>query len=738
MRTDPLEGLINDVDDLDIEPPPAYIAALPQPTVSAGAVSPAPDAGSPPATSPPLLPAQTSPTLASPALSVSPTSPATSLISTLIPGTGTFAGISTLFNSHPELPRPFELVIDRPVPVPSVRLDDPADIVYRCPGLDNARPYPLSWYHLRGGNDDFLMCSKCHQDFVADTPYASDFVELKEHRDGMCSYAIPKAAYKLLPEAKRTRDGTALKAWAKDREEKRQCVPGDTFTPTDSIQWFAPKNNAINNVVICGECMDDIVSVTPFMDKFDAREMSGNVSWHCDGVHESLRNNLLRAGTIGPAAWDDFCTNMNRLQTQPFCDGKVVESTSRKWYTTSRPIHGFVCCERCYLDMVKASPFASDFVPYDQPPARDSLWGCDFSSPRMRYAFEVAIDHGSFDIWWMAMDAVVRKMLDRDERPDFVMDMWGLANVQTFTSWGEGCNSDFSLCGECYPAFVTPLRLEKFFRPRARGTGHRCSFCDGPSSAVRFPIYLMKLAQALDWGVWTPFYEVAFWLGYAPPCPRRNLVDPPGRRWWGWRPNLQICEECYWTFARDTWAEDHFDYKGVVTGDQKNICTLYSPLMRDKYRDACERQDVSELLAFGEERGHALGGGAYGLGAGPFGTVGSQIGGMGPGPMSPSLMGPVSPAVSNGYTYGTWGSGTGMPSVAAKVIYYEQEWERFDPSNMVSNNKANYASDLDLDLDLGLGLVPPDQSREYVYILVGVVSGLGSAFAYAALLYRGE
>ncbi|BEI94253.1 uncharacterized protein CcaverHIS019_0607120 [Cutaneotrichosporon cavernicola] len=57
---------------------------------------------------------------------------------------------------------------------------------------------------------------------------------------------------------------------------------------------------------------------------------------------------------------------------------------------------------------------------------------------------------------------------------------------------------------------------------------------------------------------------------------------------------------------------------------------------------------------------------------------------------------------------------------------------------MVSNNKANYASDLDLDLDLGLGLVPPDQSREYVYILVGVVSGLGSAFAYAALLYRGE
>ncbi|GMK57941.1 hypothetical protein CspeluHIS016_0407750 [Cutaneotrichosporon spelunceum] len=598
-----------------------------------------------------------------------------------------------MFNTLPEPALPFELTIDRPVPIPTVRLDDPADIIYRCPGLNNVRPYPLTWYHLSGGNDDFLLCSKCHQDFVADTPYANEFVELKGQRDGMCSYAIPKAAYMLLPEAKRTRDGTALKLWVKDREVKRQCVPGDIFTPADNIKWFGPKNNAINNFIICGECMDDIVSVTPLEDKFEVREMPANGSWRCEGAHEPSRNNLLRAGSIGPGAWDGFCANMNRIQMQPLCDGKEVESTSRKWYSTSRPIHGFVCCERCYLETIKASPFDSAFVPHRLLAARGLRWGCDFSSPRMRYAFQVAVDHGSFDIWWTAMDTVVRKMLDREARPDLMMDMWGLADVQGFASWGEGCNSDFSLCGECYPAFVTPLRLEKFFRPRARGTGHRCSFCDPRTAPVRYSVYLTKLAQALDWGIWTPFYETAFWLGSARPCPRRELVDPAGRRWWGWRPNLQICEECYWTFARDTWAEPFFDYKGWATGDQKNICTLYSPLMRGKYRDACERQDVAELLAFGEERGHAyvrfylpmvallneILGGGRGVGEGAFGSPGSPaFGSMGP--MSPIVpMSPVSPGTSNGYTYMGWGAqGTNMSDAVAKVIHLEQEWTRFE------------------------------------------------------------
>ncbi|KLT43932.1 hypothetical protein CC85DRAFT_300853 [Cutaneotrichosporon oleaginosum] len=681
MPSDPLEGLISDVDELHLEPPPTYNAALSHPAVPPNAVSPA--AVSPRTTSHPLPREPPSPPVAASQHSASPTSPdAATLMSTLIPGMGTFAGISTLFNTQPEPPKPFELVIDRPVPIPTVRMDDPADIVFRCPGPDNVRPYALTWYHIRGGHDTFLMCSKCHQDFVADTPYAKEFVELKEHRNGMCSYAAPIAAYKLLPEAKRTRDGTALLAWVKERETKRHCIPGSTLTPADNIEWFAPKGNATNDFVVCAECMDDVVSVTPFADKFEAHDMPADASWHCDGALETMRNNLLRAGSIGPAAWEAFCTNINRMQMLPVCDGKDVESTSRKWYTTSRPIHGFVCCERCYLEFIKASPYASEFVPYDQPPAPGVLWGCDFSSPRMRYAFEVAVDHGSFDIWWTAMDTVVHKMLDRDARPGLDMDMWGLANVPTFASWGEGCNSDFSLCGECYPAFVTPLRLEKFFRPRARGTGHKCSFCDQPSVAIRFPVYLTKMAQALDWGLWTPFYETAFWLGFAPPCPRRELVDPVGRRWWGWRPNLQICEECYWTFARDTWAEPHFDYKGVVTGDSKNICTLYSPLMRAQYLDACKRKDAAELLAFAEKRGHAyvnfylpmkalllqIGGGGYGTGTAPMGPAGTM------GTLS-AISSPV-----NGYSYNPWGTqgATGYPSVAAQILHLEQEWEKFE------------------------------------------------------------
>lgn len=666
MPSDPLGGLITDLEDMNLEPPPTYIAALDSPAVA------------------PIRQVVVAPQVLLPSQVVSPSSASSTLPPTLIGGTlsGLSSSISTRFNARPPSPGAFELVIDRPVPIPSVRLDDPADVVYICPGLNNPRTYPLTWYHLRDGHDDFLMCSKCHLDFVADTPYESDFKELREHRNGQCSYAIAKAAFKLLPEAKRTGDATALRAWALEREAKRHCLPEEMLEPGGGVEWFAPRGGAINNFVMCAECMDDVVSVTPFSDEFEPIEMPSDARWLCDGALEPSRNNLLRAGSIGSAAWAPFCANMNMLQSQPFCDGKDVESMSRKWYTTSRPIHGFVCCERCYLEIIKASPFATAFVPYDQPPAPGLLWGCDFSRPRMRYAFEVAVDHGTFDIWWTAMDTVVRKMLDHEARPDLEMDMWGLANVPAFASWGEGCNSDFSLCGECYPCFVTPLRLEKFFRPRARGTGHKCSFCEQPSSPARFPSYLIKLMQALDTGLWTPFYEMAFWLGYAPPCPRRELVDPAGRRWWGWRPNLQICEECYWTFARDTWAEHLFDYKGVVTGDKKNICTLYSRRMREKYLDACEKKDITELITYAGERGRAYANFYLPM----LGMMQQQIlqGSTGYGMTMiaangvPACNG-FSPYASNGTWWVDSQYGTGFAAGAsAQILQLEQEWEKWE------------------------------------------------------------
>lgn len=676
MPSDPLDGLITEMDDMNLEPPPTYIVALSSPSVTPVAHV-------------------TSPTMTDTSTLMSPLS------------VGSATTLSSGSRRRRPEPKPFELVIDRPVPIPTVRLDDPADIVYICPGMNTVRPYPLTWYHLRDGHDDFLMCTKCHADFVAETPYANDFVEVKERRNGMCSYAIPKAAYKLLPEAKASGDIKPLKAWAQARASKRQCLPGEAIKPTDPVKWFVPKYRAINDFAMCAECMDDVVSVTPFSDKFEPAEMPSNMQWFCDGALEPSRNNLLRAGSIGPDAWEPFCTTMNRLQTQAFCDGQDVESTSRRWYTTSRPIHGFVCCERCYLEIVKASPFASDFVPYDQPPAPGLLWGCDFSRPRIQFAFEVAVDHGTFDIWWTAMDTVVRKMLDRDARPD-LDEMWGLANVPIFASWGEGCNSDFSLCGECYACFVTPLRLEKFFRPRARGTGHKCSFCApgvtaAASVSARFPAYLTQLMRALDTGLWTPFYEMAFWLGYAPPCPRRELVDAtPSRRWWGWRPNLQICEECYWTFAKDGWAERTFDYKGVVTGDKKNICALYSPRMRAKYTDACERHDVTALLAYAAERGRAYAN--YYLpmlalvqqqilhGTMTMGPMGANTVAMNGYPYSPTPYSQYGSSTFGGYSTGT---GTWMPEhghgpsatmgpgyttagSGMQILQLEQEWEKWE------------------------------------------------------------
>jgi hypothetical protein len=84
-----------------------------------------------------------------------------------------------------------------------------------------------------------------------------------------------------------------------------------------------------------------------------------------------------------------------------------------------------------------------------------------------------------------------------------------------------------------------------------------------------------------------------------PACPGLNYDAGKNKRWWGWD-HATICEECYVTFAKGLGLDKHYDFNGQR--QSMPMCDLYSPRMRNLYRQACLTENVSSFLDAAEHR----------------------------------------------------------------------------------------------------------------------------------------
>ncbi|KAI3531902.1 hypothetical protein CABS01_00334 [Colletotrichum abscissum] len=111
---------------------------------------------------------------------------------------------------------------------------------------------------------------------------------------------------------------------------------------------------------------------------------------------------------------------------------------------------------------------------------------------------------------------------------------------------------------------------------------------------------LIPVGRAVSYGEFNMFCNLVTDLSAAPNCPKIDRDLAKNRRWWGWD-DLHICEECYILVAKKTTLEKHFVMKGDHVVESR-LCDLYSPRMRQLYKEACQTQQLASFLAFARQR----------------------------------------------------------------------------------------------------------------------------------------
>ncbi|WOO79077.1 uncharacterized protein LOC62_02G002613 [Vanrija pseudolonga] len=462
-------------------------------------------------------------------------------------------------------------------PLPVLRESGPAvEIPFDC-SQDRIVDYPTWWYHLTSASESTLMCAYCHERHVARSPLVTSFQ--KVHRpQGVCVFFNTRVAKVLLPTARASGDAAELTAYFAKREKIPACG-------SDSPQkrWFQAAGSSI---VVCEACFEDTASASPWKTRFSPTTPS-NPNPTCAlgyAYTERVYLKLQRA----PGGWEQWLAAANLRPQLPICDGKFVPHTSRNWYTTRRPIHGFVACETCYRDFVALSRFDSEFIPNPPNNGAPGEWGCDFTSLQIKMAYVTVYAHHPFAVWWTAASNIVA--IDQ------------AAASGNATPWfGLKAGSDFACCAKCHAATLTPLGLAPFFVQRhvPQGVTPTCDLCPGPRMAMFAP----RLLEAMETGVWAAFSGPAARLSNVPACPKRQGLE--NATWYGFPEHeLSICPECWESFGSRTALASRVTARGVRRPGT-TICSLYSPRMRQKWIDAGKSASPSaltDLFAFSKAR----------------------------------------------------------------------------------------------------------------------------------------
>lgn len=166
---------------------------------------------------------------------------------------------------------------------------------------------------------------------------------------------------------------------------------------------LVPTHHCPRNTICCEACFEDHGSATAWAARFERVQHRPGMSWTCGFALGSIRDAYIK---LAPDHWDEWTRLCDRRHNLPPCTSADVKASSRKWYTVTPAITGFVICEACYLDKVTTSRFASNFVP---PNVRkpEEKYMCDFSSLYFCFPFTVADQTNSWGASFKQLRAVL-------------------------------------------------------------------------------------------------------------------------------------------------------------------------------------------------------------------------------------------------------------------------------------------------------------------------------------------
>lgn len=466
------------------------------------------------------------------------------------------------------------------LPPPIRATGPPLEVITYCPET-RALDYSLYWYRLPDV-PNFLICTKCHADHIQSTQLATQFERIKrpENFYSSCSFWFPRVKEVMWPQAVRTGNIDALRAFMEKRLNVKTCK-GRNLTPaSEGIKWYGMSNTDINGFISCEACYEDRIVGTSFEARFSPyRQQPDNEKWSCDLAVPYISRAIVKMAKQND--WAKFVAGATRRLSLPKCEGKEVQSNSCTWYLPRRKIENMRACEACYLDRVALTRFEGEFEAYGMNTGLDSfiqhftqLWACKLNETNLPliWALENAIEQRNWYVFSSSAEVACRL-------PPCTAN--GIIRGKWWTIQG-GCDN-FDVCETCYTSILRTSGVAQFFEPANRNPEATlvCDFC---VSSPRFRQYLRYYAKSMDQGVFNYYLDYVRTFASIPVCPGLETVEKT--HWWGY-PGALFCQDCYLSFVAETKLGDSVPIKKGFD-ERAQICQIWSSRMRTMWLQACD------------------------------------------------------------------------------------------------------------------------------------------------------
>ncbi|EFQ28188.1 uncharacterized protein GLRG_03332 [Colletotrichum graminicola M1.001] len=444
--------------------------------------------------------------------------------------------------------------------------------------------------------------------YLCGTPLASS-MERVRRASGRCRFNVPRITRLLLPEYVKHNDDGPIREFISSRLSILDCRGPQGSTGGSGIKWFKTLDSRLEGFISCKACYEDIVLATSFRRYFVANEASQppDTTWACDVCLPFIARSLVKYSKRTTDAWEEWVKAAVKHINLPQCEKKPVSPTTRQWMQLrEQRFPGMKMCERCYEETIALTPIDGNFEVFPQQPSHTGLdWMdvalgyrtvepspflCSATSLPVRVSIAAANSQKDVGVFYRALETII---------PSPHCTEQGIVGGVWYTLKGGECDS-YSICAACYAGYMKTWQLGRFFEQTKGLDGTQAYLCSFQRSAPRWFQHMYRMQEAIDTGVWSRYAGFVRKFDGVPDCARETQVE--NRKWYGWD-DCTICPECYITSCKESSPGPgvEMDYDNQLVADRR-MCCLYSPRMRQKWIEACEKGDAGSLVEFSRQR----------------------------------------------------------------------------------------------------------------------------------------
>jgi hypothetical protein len=295
-------------------------------------------------------------------------------------------------------------------------------------------------YGMMGNEiEGFVACEACYEDRIVGTSFESNFGTYSEEiPKWSCDLSISYISGAVAPMSKHN-NWNGFISGASRRLQLPACT-GEQIR-SDAIEWYIPRNNAIEGYQVCETCFLDKLASTPFKKEFQRHSDNSNPElWLCGLADKNISTTMALEAALERRDFGVFAEAAQAICSLVPCTPNGI--VHGNWLT----IEGcdkFNICQGCFIGFIQTRGLDHFFRLSDRDASVAYL--CDFcaTSPRfLQYIgkFTEMLDRGVFSYF-----------------SDFVTTFAGVPACPKIqnpgnTRWWGYLEAQF--CQECYLDFV--------------------------------------------------------------------------------------------------------------------------------------------------------------------------------------------------------------------------------------------------------------------------------------------